>query len=552
MTPLHNLIARGMIQSTTHAQRAVMGRFLATLVNEGLLKARIEGDLVKVSLDSSYLWFTVDCERMPLFEEERITLLDPDDIVFPLMHGNGRIEEIGTLACLVGRFLKQDVTSILKEMKSSVENLAYAYHHPEPLPALKDDAMLWEQSILEGHPTHPMNKARFTQLPMAPILPTDDLSNPVVHLFALPKDKVTVRGDYLFHIMPLISGCLSAFDSTCMVPIPVLELQIPMVAHYFPEAVNLGICYPAQAQASLRTVRLPQLPHLNLKMALAATITSALRTITPWTTYLGPGFNTVADAVVEDKSILVVAKEVGSVIANHPDPDVQKHLSCIIRADAQAMCPGESVVVCAAITEKRGGRYILPELLNLHSIPSRIKFLEHYATLLLTGLLKPVVNHGLTFEAHLQNTLARFDKDNHLVGFCIRDFGGIKAHEPTLFETTGFHLDVWNRDACQLAHSLEDVYNVAYHTIVQMHLHRIVRALGLHYNCQGWPIIHAIFDGILPDPHPARDYFLRTKSAPWKAFLSMKFDGLYRDYLYASVPNLILLRPNNNSPTVSR
>ncbi|KAJ9069234.1 hypothetical protein DSO57_1020679 [Entomophthora muscae] len=534
------------------AHRAVMGRFLTTLLNEGLIKGSIEGARVKIPLANAPLWFTVDFNCLPIVEGNAVKMLDPDDIIFPLVHDDNEIDDIESLAFLIASHLNQDVSTVLKEMKSSVKTLIHAYSTMEPLPPMGSDAMAWEHSIIEGHPTHPMNKSRSTNPPMAPILPTQNLKTPTICMFALPTNQVTVRGDYFDHILPLAKGC-PVFNPAEMVAIPVHELQVPMISLHFPGAIDLGIRLHSEAQVSLRTVRIEKMANVNFKLPLAAIITSAMRTVSPWSTYLCPDFNRIADAVVEDKKILKVGHEVGSVIANHPDPDVQKHFSCIVRNEAQSLCPGETVIVCAALTEKRHGKYILPELFGLTSEASRLAFFKTYVTLLISSFLPPIVKHGFSFEAHLQNTLARFDANNNLVGFCVRDFGGIKAHAPTLLQSTGLELNVWNEEAIQKAHSLKDVYSVGYHTLVQMHLHRIVRALGFHYSRTGWEIIHDLFDQHIPKEHPARDYFLNTPTALWKAFLSMKFDGLYRDYLYAPTPNLLLLRPAKSiSPEVSR
>lgn len=35
--------------------------------------------------------------------------------------------------------------------------VAYTYDHPKPLPDLASTAIHWEQSIVEGHATHPVS-----------------------------------------------------------------------------------------------------------------------------------------------------------------------------------------------------------------------------------------------------------------------------------------------------------------------------------------------------------------------------------------------------------
>jgi siderophore synthetase component len=75
----------------------------------------------------------------------------------------------------------------------------------------------------------------------------------------------------------------------------------------------------------------------------------------------------------------------------------------------------------------------------------------------LNAFLTPAYKYGFAFEAHGQNTLARFDRaTGQLVGFVIRDFGGVKAHQETLQRTLGEQLDVLPNSCC-IARTLDEV-----------------------------------------------------------------------------------------------
>lgn len=83
--------------------------------------------------------------------------------------------------------------------------------------------------------------------------------------------------------------------------------------------------------------------------------------------------------------------------------------------------------------------------------------IARYATLYLKAFLTPVHKYGLAFEAHGQNTLARFDKQaGELVGFVTRDFGGLVAHQETLKRTLGEEIDVLPDSSC-IANTLDRV-----------------------------------------------------------------------------------------------
>ena len=86
------------------------------------------------------------------------------------------------------------------------------------------------------------------------------------------------------------------------------------------------------------------------------------------------------------------------------------------------------------------------------------------------------VRSRFAFEAHPQNTVARFSatSPHELVGFYVRDFGGLKVHMPTLEESTGVKYEN-DLEFVKLGHSVlssevSDVYTRMYHTIVHNHL----------------------------------------------------------------------------------
>lgn len=47
-------------------------------------------------------------------------------------------------------------SDISDELASSVKWQAYSYDHPPSAPTLLSPSIDWEQSIVEGHPTHPV------------------------------------------------------------------------------------------------------------------------------------------------------------------------------------------------------------------------------------------------------------------------------------------------------------------------------------------------------------------------------------------------------------
>lgn len=207
------------------------------------------------------------------------------------------------------------------------------------LPTLADPAIVWEQSILTGHPTHPMHRSCFAQEPLEPVSPKDvqSLRNPEIKFLAVPSSDLRITGAFQSRLRPLLQklGITNTAHPGTVV-VPCLERQIPAITTRFPGVVVLpsppaGVT--ARAQAATRTVSLP--PELkspyHLKLALACFITSALRTISPWTACVGPEAGEVlADLLPKD---LWVAREVASVTGSGADFDEAKHISCVLRED---------------------------------------------------------------------------------------------------------------------------------------------------------------------------------------------------------------------------
>jgi hypothetical protein len=94
--------------------------------------------------------------------------------------------------------------------------------------------------------------------------------------------------------------------------------------------------------------------NLHLKLGLGLKVTSAIRTISPESAYLGPRFSAkVVPHLTMDHSILTVAKELASVVHNNPDSDIAKHCACIVREAHELGSEerGERMIVCTSLVE---------------------------------------------------------------------------------------------------------------------------------------------------------------------------------------------------------
>ncbi|CAO3598813.1 unnamed protein product [Absidia cylindrospora] len=328
-----------------------------------------------------------------------------------------------------------------------------------------------------------MHKARKSFAPMAPLNPVEtNLETPKIRLLAVPKDCIQLRGEFETLAKPLSDIMLKKLadnDATTVATLvekwsnhtlmPAHELQVVNIKHLFPKVhVFPDYCsITVQSLTSIRSVAVPDLfPGMSLKLCLGIKVSSALRTITPYSTYFGPGFSFgVVPHLTYDANILTIERELASAVYKHDDTDIAKHCSCVLREAVEYDQDNQDTIVpCAALVEKiqrpDTDITLVKHVWNLDTDEKRVDFLDRYIDLALQAFLPPALNNGVAFEAHGQNTLARFDKKTGLLkGFVIRDFGGVKVHRETLVKSAGVDIDVLP-DSCVVAETTDEVSQV--------------------------------------------------------------------------------------------
>lgn len=161
-----------------------------------------------------------------------------------------------------------------------------------------------------------------------------------------------------------------------------------------------------------------------------------------------------------------------------------------------------------------------------------------------------MLHNGVGFEAHPQNTILRVSLDpsagpqHRLLGFIIRDFGGLRIHTPTLLESTHPNItapidEIITPGHSILAETLDDVYTRMYHTVVHNHFQQLVRVLGLHYNGKGWEVVRKrSWEALSRSEYNGKAEGLRDAwfgregaerwAVPGKCFMRMRMVGMYR------------------------
>lgn len=226
-----------------------------------------------------------------------------------------------------------------------------------------------------------MHKTRRFLPPMEDIQPGGyDLYHPKIRLVALPRGKLNVTYDFEGLTEAVRNAASKNAEEALVIPeghvvIPVHELQVAHIEDKFKEAH----IYPPQfyvsalAQQSIRynslTHAIPPLRtyvcdrsiivpdayrELSLKLGVGIKLTSAVRTISSASAYLGPRFSAnVVPVLTMDRNIVTVARELASVVHGHPDGDIAKHCSAIVRECYENWSEenGERLIVCTALVE---------------------------------------------------------------------------------------------------------------------------------------------------------------------------------------------------------
>lgn len=442
--------------------------------------------------------------------------------------------------------------TIEKELRSSLNWQREAFEHPPRCPSLSSPAIEWEQSLVAGHPTHPMHRARS----MASVPSSYDWYHPRIRFACVPRSKLHISGDFEQKMRGLVESTAAKVGKSLptdadIVFVPVHEQQISNILQKFDDVsildseINVG----ALAQSSIRTVIVPDMPGVAFKLAVGVKISSSLRTISHFTADFGPRFSEqIVPKLVINPDILKVELEPASAVYRG-DPDTVKHLTAVLREEYHPR-EGECLIVCAALLEMgheglQPGVSAIEHILNLDTPDKKAAFLDRYIRLACEALIPPLLYNGVSFEAHAQNVLARFDTTSgELLGFVVRDLGGLRIHAPTLRESTGTDFQFLPGHCIETA-TLEETYPKFYHTLFHNHLQRLIRILGMHHNGLGWEMLRTHLQNVIPVDHPLRKAWLAPENAfvPGKCLLRMRLQGVYRDMVFNPFPNLIQYSP---------
>ncbi|KAK1219366.1 hypothetical protein PQX77_017890 [Marasmius sp. AFHP31] len=445
-------------------------------------------------------------------------------------------------------FLQDSIRKTIEgELVSCLDWQTLTFESPPRLPSITSPTIEWEQSL--------MYRARM--LPTAP--PEYNWYIPTIRFVKVARKNISLRGPFVDMLNNLLhkKEALKQLAPRCgddHILMPVHELQLQNITSAFPDVEVLPpeASFRAHAQTSIRqvvTVIIPELPGKALKLAVGVKISSSLRTISYFTADFGPRFSRdIVPKLCIDPTLLTIECEPASAVYKGVDPDLAKHLTAVVR-DVYEPRPGENVIICAALLD--WGHSGIPDgvsavehILKLDTEPKRRSFLDRYIRIACEALVPPLLHNGVAFEAHAQNLLARFDTSSgELLGFVIRDLGGLRVHPETLRASTGVNFE-FLPGHCVVTKTVEDAYPKLYHTLIHNHLQRLIRLLGMHDNGIGWQMLRKHLAAVIPPSHGLYTTFLgpRNDFLPGKCLMRMKLQGVYRDNVYSPFPNLVRYR----------
>ncbi|OQE21277.1 hypothetical protein PENSTE_c012G04829 [Penicillium steckii] len=555
-------------------------RLLAEVVNEGLVSATVE------SLDSSEERFLVlssnsEHAQRPntnrirvnlrpdthicLRDGQVISLVRPNSLQPPVILSDDNGTDVKTtlqpetIFDAMRPWLLDDgadepmLEEIGKELANSCNNQVewlQIARSSKPL-GLNSQSLDWERALITGHPTHPYHRLCYAQAPLKPFHSKDlaDMLTPSLAFVSVPRSDMLISGEYEETLESLLQKLKVPKPSSERLIVPCLTQQLPAVQLYFPNAIVVKtVSQIADALASIRTLKTrPErdFPY-HIKLSLACQITSALRTITPWTAIGGPFFSDLLEKFLPET--LWVYREVGAITGSQEDFSKAKHLSCILRDDleAQAKANNEMLVLAAALAHHLPGtsQSYAEILFNLKTPQDKREWLQRYVDCVFRAVLPSLVDYGIGVEAHGQNLVARVCRETGEVkGFAVRDFGGIRLHVPTL-KQKGVDFSSIPSGSAVMTDNLHNVWSKVHHAVVQNHIGSLLGALGLD-EPSGWTIVRDTLSAVLrPEKSvPGKevyDFFLGD-TMPFKCFLRMRMEGKYRDYVEREIPNVLLM-----------
>ncbi|GIG71464.1 iron transporter [Phytomonospora endophytica] len=428
------------------------------------------------------------------------TVTDPGDLAAALAKGSPHAGEFTADVAESVRNLalsRAGAAAAWPEVTGNV--FAWAAGLPDPL-------VFFEQSIVDGHPKHPLKRTRRgmsveEQLAYAPE------HRPKVGIVWQPLPHGHDGFSWPYRGLPMHpwqhEHLAAAFD---LPPAPPeRETALPLM--------------------SLRTFALPGRPGVHLKTSIDVQMTSAVRRVSHAARHNGPVLSRVLPNRYGGRGFAVL-RERASLAALGPDGSPSPSLAAVIR-QMPGLPAGQMALPVAALTARTPhSRLFLAEAVAM----SGLRPGEWWTRLAETLVPEPLklAGRGVGLEAHGQNLLLVLEWGVP-VGLLYRDFGGVRV----LHGAIGHQLagDIPTGDPAE-------VHRTLLGSLFSVVLTDLAESFTASYEIPGgklWGAVAAVIDRLdLPAPLLTA---LRAETLPVKALTAMRLADDQLDPIWAPVPN---------------
>ncbi|MGQ3891837.1 IucA/IucC family protein [Legionella sp. CNM-4043-24] len=247
----------------------------------------------------------------------------------------------------------------------------------------------------------------------------------------------------------------------------------------------------------------------HIKLATAIHTTSATRTVSPASVHNGPSLSQWVQSLLKENNhfdgrFFLAADLAGAHLADSSSPLArQKQMAVILRENPlRFLGPRQSLVPLAAlfVAPPLSGKPLLFDIINA-SQHDPVWYFSRYCHIVINAQLELMLQYGLAFEAHQQNTLVVFE--DHLPhALVIRDLGGICLSQHAAWQNR--NRPVLHPDSTIGSDRLMDLGNTFVHGNLASNIEYWITAMSLYY------------------PLPARDLWLIVYQSLDHAFQRLK------------------------------
>jgi siderophore synthetase component len=565
------------------AVRETSWRLLASAARERLVPAERSDDTLRSTIAGQQLEiplarrgaFELDTPALAQLGSSGARLDDP----LALLAAIADAEQLGEL----------DRARLELELCDSIRNLAQArlagalWDLAASRPRFADDPRLHdpEHFVIDGHPWHVMARTRLGLRPAEVVRHApEQLATTATRCVEVDAGIAQVAGDYLDEAERWFGRASPGF-----VRIPVHPAQRRRLARLFPDQVAAGQIrhadvapVPGRSLLSLRTVAIADDRHL--KLACDVHTTSTRRWVSPMSVHNGPELTRTLLAIQARDPICAglqlwtepaaaglapgfasdFASDFASNFASGRVGDQAGQLGAIFRVVPRPS-GDERAWVCAAIGERwPGTTETVVERAAAGYPGGRAERLDALLDAWITQLIPPAlrlfVGYGIALELHLQNTLVRV-ADGRVIGFCVRDLGGVRIHGPRLAAAGLATSPSFAPGSFIVTDDLAEVRGKLEHTLVHAHLAHLVAVVarfGLDEDL-AWARVRACVQTTLsgwagdPELAPSLRDRAQTELAELtrprvraKALLRMRLRERSSEYDYTEVANVLAPR----------